>query len=89
MFLKIVGDKVERSMSCGIPLPQQWMHSSAVISHRPVTHIDAPLHDDSFTDTKIAMTHLTLSPEDHRRFEPMIIGFNPTEMYAADHLRRV
>ena len=27
-FLRIMGNKVGRSMLCGIPLQQQWMHAS-------------------------------------------------------------
>src|SRR6185312_7267176 len=27
--------------------------------------------------------------EQRARFDPMITGFNPTDMYAADHIRRV
>src|SRR6201992_1248796 len=35
------------------------------------------------------MASLSLSKEDRTRFDPMITGFNPTDMYAADHIRRV
>src|SRR5438445_11971345 len=35
------------------------------------------------------MTYRSLSKEEQARFEPMITGFNPTDMYAADHIRRV
>ena len=35
------------------------------------------------------MTYKSLSKEDQARFDPMITGFNPTDMYAADHIRRV
>src|SRR5262249_28446014 len=31
----------------------------------------------------------SLSKEEQARFDPMITGFNPTDMYAADHVRRV
>ncbi|HUO67899.1 MAG TPA: amidohydrolase family protein, partial [Gammaproteobacteria bacterium] len=31
----------------------------------------------------------SLTPEQQARFDPMITGFNPTDMYAADHIRRV
>src|SRR5262249_26170289 len=31
----------------------------------------------------------SLAPADRARFDPMITGFNPADMYAADHVRRV
>src|SRR5204863_1166923 len=50
---------------------------------------DAPLYYYSFTDAWIAMAYKSLSKEEQARFDPMITGFNPTDMYAADHIRRV
>jgi hypothetical protein len=59
---------------------------------------DAPLYYYSFptpngwplsTDAYIAMAYRSLSKEQEDRFDPMITGFNPTDMYAADHIRRV
>src|SRR5437016_12201997 len=35
------------------------------------------------------MSYRSLSREQQARFDPMITGFNPTDMYAADHIRRV
>ena len=31
----------------------------------------------------------SLSKDEQARFDPMITGFNPADMYAADHIRRV
>ncbi len=31
----------------------------------------------------------SLRQDQQARFDPMITGFNPTDMYAADHVRRV
>jgi hypothetical protein len=50
---------------------------------------DAPLYCYSFTDAWIAMAYKSLTTEQQARFDPMITGFNPTDMYAADHTRRV
>jgi hypothetical protein len=50
---------------------------------------DAPLYYYSFTDAYIAMAYRSLSKEERARFDPMITGFNPADMYAADHIRRV
>ena len=35
------------------------------------------------------MAYKSLTTEQQARFDPMITGFNPTDMYAADHIRRV
>ena len=43
----------------------------------------------SFTDAVIAMAYRSLSKADQQRFDPMITGFNPTDMYAVDHIKRV
>ncbi len=89
-FLKIMGTKVGRVALFGIPLQQQW--SYRVDGDRAPTYYlnsDAPLYYYSFTDAWIAMAYKSLSPEDQKRFDPMITGFNPTDMYAADHIRRV
>jgi hypothetical protein len=89
-FLKIMGTKVGRVAIFGIPLQQQW--SYPVDGDRAPTYYlnsDAPLYYYSFTDAYIAMAYKSLSREEQARFDPMITGFNPTDMYAADHIRRV
>jgi Amidohydrolase len=89
-FLKIMGDKAGRVALFGIPLQQQW--SYRVDADRAPTYYlntDAPLYYYSFTDAWIAMAYKSLSREEQARFDPMITGFNPTDMYAADHIRRV
>lgn len=89
-FIQIMGDKVGRSMLSGIPLQQQWMYSNTGdFAPTYYTQTDAPLYYYSFTDAIIAHAYLRLTPEERRRFDPMITGFNPTDMYAADHIRRV
>ena len=50
---------------------------------------DAPLYYYSFTDAFIAMAYRSLTPQQQARLDPMITGFNPADMYAADHIRRV
>lgn len=89
-FLNLMGDKVGRVALFGIPLQQQW--SYRVDGERAPTYYlntDAPLYYYSFTDASIAMAYRSLSKEQQARFDPMITGFNPTDMYAADHIRRV
>jgi hypothetical protein len=88
-FLQIMGDKVGRVAIFGIPLQQQW--SYRIDGDRAPTYYlasDAPLYYYSFTDAWIAMAYKSLSPEQQARFDPMITGFNPTDMYAADHIKR-
>jgi hypothetical protein len=81
---------VGRSTLFGIPLQQQWMYASTG-DFAPWYYLqtDAPLYYYSFTDAAIAMAYKSLSKKDQARFDPMITGFNPTDMYAADHIRRV
>ena len=89
-FLTIMGNKVGRVALFGIPLQQQW--SYRVDGDRAPTYYlntDAPLYYYSFTDAWIAMAYKSLTPTEQSRFDPMITGFNPTDMYAADHIRRV
>jgi hypothetical protein len=89
-FLKIMGNKAGRVALFGIPLQQQW--SYRVDGDRAPTYYlntDAPLYYYSFTDAWIAMAYKSLTKEERARFDPMITGFNPTDMYAADHVRRV
>jgi predicted TIM-barrel fold metal-dependent hydrolase len=89
-FLKIMGTKVGRVALFGIPLQQQWSYqNSADFAPTYYLQTDAPLYYYSFTDAYIAMAYRSLSPEEQARFDPMITGFNPTDMYAADHIRRV
>ena len=89
-FLKIMGNKAGRVALFGIPLQQQW--SYRVDGDRAPTYYlnsDTPLYYYSFTDAWIATAFKSLSKEQQARFDPMITGFNPTDMYAADHIRRV
>src|SRR5216683_1057131 len=84
-FLKIMGNKVGRVALFGIPLQQQWSYeNSGDLAPTYYLQTDSPLYYYSFTDAYIAMTYRSLSKEEQARFEPMITGFNPTDMYAAD-----
>ena len=89
-FLKIMGTKVGRVAIFGIPLQQEWSYPNSG-SFAPTYYLqtDAPLYYYSFTDAYIAMAYRSLSPEEQAHFDPMITGFNPADMYAADHIRRV
>jgi len=87
---EIMGDKVGRSTVFGIPLQQTWSYGNSG-DFAPTYYLqsDAPLYYYSFTDAYIANAYLKLKPEQRKRLDPMITGFNPADMYAADHIRRV
>jgi hypothetical protein len=89
-YLEIMGDKVGRSTLFGIPLQQQWSYANSG-NFAPTYYLqsDAPLYYYSFTDAYIARVYQALSKERQARLDPMITGFNPTDMYGVDHIRRV
>jgi hypothetical protein len=89
-FLQIMGRRVSRSTLFGIPLQQHWSYANSG-DYAPTyyLHTDAPLYYYSFTDAYIATVYRALSTEDQARFDPMITGFNPADMYGVDHIRRV
>lgn len=89
-LMNMMGNKVGRSTVFGVPLQQAWLYG--VDGDRAPTyylHSDAPLYYYSFTDAWIAMAYKSLPKAQQARLDPMITGFNPADMYAADHIRRV
>ncbi|MFC5270353.1 amidohydrolase family protein [Adhaeribacter terreus] len=89
-YLEIMGNRVGRSTLFGIPLQQTWAYQNSG-NYSPTYYLqsDAPLYYYSFTDAYIASVYNKLSPEQKQRFDPMITGFNPADMYAKDHIKRV
>jgi hypothetical protein len=85
-----MGNRVGRSTLFGIPLQQEWSYENSG-KEAPTYYLDsdAPLYYYSFTDAVIAMEYRSLTKTEQARFDPMITGFNPADMYAADHVRRV
>ena len=74
--LKLMGGRVCRSTLFGIPLQQEWSYNeSGDIAPTYYLEADAPLYYYSFVDAQIALAYRA--------------GFNPADMYAADHVRRV
>ena len=71
-------------------MQQQWSYANSG-DFAPTYYLqsDAPLYYYSFTDAFIASVYRSLTPAEQARFDPMITGFNPADMYAADHIRRV
>ena len=89
-YFDMVGDRVGRVAMFGIPLQQKWDYFvSGERAPHYYLHSDAALYYYSFVDAMIAQEYLSLSDARRRRVDPMITGFNPTDMYAADHIRRV
>ena len=89
-YLDIMGDRVGRSTLFGIPLQQTWSYQNSG-DYAPNYYLqsDAPLYYYSFADAYMARLYEKLTPEQQARFDPMIIGFNPADMYATDHIKRV
>ncbi|HVN20413.1 MAG TPA: amidohydrolase family protein [Dongiaceae bacterium] len=89
-YIKMMGTTVCRSTVFGIPLQQMWQYGNTG-DFAPTYYLqtDAPLYYYSFTDAAIAMAYKSLTPDEQARLDPMITGFNPADMYAADHIRRV
>jgi hypothetical protein len=89
-FLEIMGDRVGRVAIFGIPLQQTWSYeNSGDFAPTYYLQTDAPLYYYSFTDAYIAKAYQSLTPAEQARFDPMITGFNPADMYGVDHIRRV
>jgi len=88
-FVRLMGDSVGRVAVFGIPLQQEWL-AAVSGANAPTYYLnsDAPLYYYSFVDAAIATQYLSLPPNERARFDPMITGFNPGDMYAADHVRR-
>lgn len=89
-FLEIMGTRVGRAALFGIPLQQLWNKNNTG-DFAPAYYLssDDPLYYYSFTDAYIAVAYKSLTKEQQARFDPMITGFNPSDMYASDHIRRV
>lgn len=88
--LENMGDIVGRCVLFGIPLQQMWSFgNSGEEAPKYYLDTDAPLYYYSFNDAYIAMQYLSLSDDQKKRFDPMITAFNPADMYAAAHIKRV
>jgi predicted TIM-barrel fold metal-dependent hydrolase len=89
-LLRMLGSGVGRIAMFGIPLQQQWSHDvSGDAAPTYYLQSDAPLYYYSFTDAHIALAYRSLAKAEQARIDPMITGFNPADMYAAEHIRRV
>ena len=89
-FVDIMGTTIGRATLFGIPLRQPWAWGS-IGDYAPTHYLQtaAPLYYYSFTDAFIATAFRSLTPAQQARLDPMITGFNPSDMYAAEQIRRV
>src|SRR5262245_10341011 len=89
-YVAMMGNVVKHSTLFGIPLQQMWQFGNTG-DFAPTYYLqtDSPLYYYSFTDAFIATAYKSLPPEQQARLDPMITGFNPADMYAADHIKRV
>ena len=90
-FLQIMGTRSGASTLFGIPLQQQWSYAQLGRLRADLLPADATRRSTTTRSPTryIAMAYRSLPPAEQARFDPMITGFNPTDMYAADHIRRV
>jgi hypothetical protein len=89
-LLRLMGKTVGRAAVFGIPLQQTWDYANTG-DFAPTYYLetDAPLYYYSFTDAMVATAYRALTREQQARLDPMITGFNPADMYAVDHIKRV
>jgi len=89
-YVAMMGTQVGRSTVFGIPLQQMWSYgNTGDFAPNYYLQTDAPLYYYSFTDAYIAAEYKALPQDQQARLDPMIIGFNPADMYAVDHIKRV
>ena len=90
-FLEIMGTRVGRSTLFGIPLQQQWSYGNSgdfapdlLPAHRRAALlllVHRRLHRHGLPRA--------VDRTEQARFDPMITGFNPADMYGVDHIKRV
>ena len=89
-FVDMMGTTIGRATLFCIPLQQPWAWGS-IGDYAPTHYLQtaAPLYYYSFTDAFIATAFRSLEPAHQARLDPMITGFNPADLYAAEQIRRV
>ena len=89
-LLDVLGETVGRVALMGIPLQQKWdPFVSGDRAPNYYLNTNADLYYYSFVDAALAELVRALPVAERDRVDPMITGFNPTDMYAVDHVRRV
>ena len=79
---------VKRAAVFGIPLQQRWdMETGVAPSY--YLHDDQSLYYYSAIDAIVAAEYNALPESKRTMFDPMIVGFNPTDGRATDHIRNM
>ncbi len=82
----LASKNVKRAAVFGIPLQQKWnMETSIAPSY--YLHDDQSLYYYSAIDAVIASEYQALDNKKKEMFDPMIVGFNPTDGRATDHIK--
>ncbi len=79
---------VERAAVFGIPLQQRWDMETRV-SPSYYLHDDQSLYYYSAIDAILAAEYQLLPKHRKSVFDPMIVGLNPTDGWAVDHIRNM
>lgn len=79
---------VKRAAVFGIPLQQRWDMETGV-SPSYYLHDDQSLYYYSAIDALIASEYQKLDTKKKEMFDPMIVGFNPTDGRATDHIKNM
>ena len=89
-LLELMDDEVGRVALFGIPLMQKWDYFVNG-RRRPGYYLesDAEMYYYSFIDALIARQYLRLPEKERQRFDPFIVGFNPTDMNGKQHIENV
>ncbi len=82
------GQGIRRAAVFGIPLQQRWDMETGV-SPSYYLHDDQSLYYYSAIDAIIASEYQSLPEAKREFFDPMIVGFNPTDGWAVDHIRKM
>jgi hypothetical protein len=88
-----MGERVQRSVVFALPLQQKWdafeHYAKDLVAPNYYMGPKAGMYYYSFVDAMLATDFLKLKPEDQRRLDPMMVGFNPMDHYAKQHVQRV
>ena len=79
---------VQRAAVFGIPLQQKW-NMNTHVSPSYYLHDDQALYYYSAIDAFIAVEYQSLPKSKKKMFDPMIVGFNPTDGRAVDHIKNM
>ena len=82
----LAGQGVQRAAVFGIPLQQRWDMTTKVTPSYYL-HDDQALYYYSAIDAIVAAEYQALPKSKQAVFDPMIVGFNPTDGRAVDHIR--